>query len=210
MRGLRPVCCLFLLTGCSLMPGSSQQEFTAIDELRLELSELRHSLSSARVEVQLLEEKLNDQDVKHSLGSQNSAKDQNRYNQLALQVAMLEKKISQLETTREQVVHDLHELAAHMGDYQQKLSVCEERISSASHRLDEVHQLKGTLTHISRAMQGQSGVGESVTLYRVMPGDSLERIAKNHHSTVEVIKKLNGLVQDKIRVGQEIRVPSSH
>ena len=43
--------------------------------------------------------------------------------------------------------------------------------------------------------------------YEVKPGDSLGRIAADHGTTVEVLKKANGLKRDIIRPQQKLKVP---
>ena len=56
---------------------------------------------------------------------------------------------------------------------------------------------------------GTKGFSADFTLYKVKPGDSLEKIARTHKISVEKIKKLNGLDQDLIVVGQELKIPAT-
>ena len=42
--------------------------------------------------------------------------------------------------------------------------------------------------------------------YRIQPGDSLEKIAKAKQATVQKLKELNGLTNDKIIVGKLLRL----
>jgi LysM repeat protein len=46
--------------------------------------------------------------------------------------------------------------------------------------------------------------------YEVQPGDSLYIIALQNNTNVETIKRLNGLSNNLIRVGQQIRIPSGN
>jgi LysM repeat protein len=46
------------------------------------------------------------------------------------------------------------------------------------------------------------------TLYTVKSGDSLSRIAKNHHTTIKLLSSANNLTSDRLRVGQKLRVPA--
>lgn len=41
----------------------------------------------------------------------------------------------------------------------------------------------------------------------VKKGDVLEKIARNNHTTIDAIKKANGLTNDKLKVGQKLKVP---
>ncbi len=43
-------------------------------------------------------------------------------------------------------------------------------------------------------------------LYTVQPGDALYKIAKDHHTTAELIKKSNHLMSDLIRPGMELKI----
>ena len=43
-------------------------------------------------------------------------------------------------------------------------------------------------------------------LYVVRPGDSLYMIAQKHHTTVELIQKVNHLSSEKIRVGDQLKI----
>jgi len=44
-------------------------------------------------------------------------------------------------------------------------------------------------------------------LYSVKSGDSLSKIAKDHHTTVAELQKLNNLATTQIKVGQKLKVP---
>ena len=46
-------------------------------------------------------------------------------------------------------------------------------------------------------------------VYVVKSGDALEKIAKNHNTTVKAIKALNGMKTDRINVGQKLKIPAS-
>jgi len=48
----------------------------------------------------------------------------------------------------------------------------------------------------------------STTTYTVKSGDVLERIAKNHGTTVKAIRAANGLKTDRITVGQKLKIPA--
>lgn len=53
------------------------------------------------------------------------------------------------------------------------------------------------------------GPGTDYQEYVVRAGDSLWLIAQKFHTTVDAIKKLNGLTSDLINVGQVLKIPSS-
>ena len=49
-------------------------------------------------------------------------------------------------------------------------------------------------------------VDKDSILYTVVSGDSLDKIARKHGTTVELLKKSNGLTSDVIQVGQKLKV----
>jgi LysM repeat protein len=62
------------------------------------------------------------------------------------------------------------------------------------------------------ALTTQPGNGTAATvsdpsLYTVKSGDSLERIAKAHKTTVKELQKLNNLTTTQIKVGQKLKMP---
>ena len=52
--------------------------------------------------------------------------------------------------------------------------------------------------------------GESLTNYVVQSGDSLYKIAMKFNTTVDDIKRINGLTNDYLSVGQVLRIPTSN
>ncbi len=52
------------------------------------------------------------------------------------------------------------------------------------------------------------GPGTDVTIYVVRPGDSLWLIARRYNTTVDAIKRLNGLASDNLSIGQVLRIPA--
>ncbi len=49
-------------------------------------------------------------------------------------------------------------------------------------------------------------IGDGSIEYVVQPGDSLYRISRNNNTTIELLKKINGIQGDVIRVGQKLKV----
>jgi LysM repeat protein len=47
------------------------------------------------------------------------------------------------------------------------------------------------------------------TIYVVKSGDSLNRIAKAHGTTVKALKVANGLENDRIVVGAKLKIPTA-
>ena len=198
-----------VLCGCgsqlSSRQNTSYRSDMSLDEMRLELADVKHDLKSTQVELNLLDERLKKQ--ASSLSSTAKAAGDSAAG--ASQVASLERRIADLEKWLEKTSADLRNLSTHANQALAKLSSLEQEVSSHEKRLDEVVKLKGTLTSISNAI-GQTSSSSSVSsnrTYKVKAGDSLERIARNHKTSIASLKNLNNLKNDKIVVGQELRIP---
>ncbi len=178
-----------------------------IEELRVEIGDLKHALHTTKVELNLLDER-----CKKDSAQLNKAKTQQKEGALTAQVLLLEKKVTHLEKKLETVGDDIRTLNASLHQALTKIQTIQTHLLSHDGRLDEVAQLKGTLTSISKAI-GARAPTEKTQLqsrsYRVKAGDSLEKIARNEHISIEALRKSNNLTHDKIRVGQELRLPEN-
>ena len=195
-------CSLFLLSlaSCSShllnSPASDSQSCALVNEVREEVSDLKHSLRSVQVSLQILEEQLQNQDlslasIKNQLHLKNP-----KYEMVGDQLSVLEKKIFQIEKTQEKIVSDLRTLNT---TSQQALQKAHE----VDQNLEEVTKLKTTLNSLSKAMQPSSP-----KKYKVRQGETLEKIARDYHTTVSALKKHNHLQHDRIFIGQELEIPS--
>lgn len=178
-----------------------------VDELRLELDDLRHSLHTTQVELHLLEEQL----LKHNASAaKNDSREANSIGLPGTQLSSLEKKVSHLEKGLEKACDDLRRLSQSLTQSLTKIQTFESDLAAHDRRLEEVTKLKSTLTSISKAIGGrpsQESLSVATKSYRVKAGDSLEKIARFHHVSVESLRKINHLSNDKIVVGQELRIP---
>lgn len=205
---------LLTVLSCALpvfaRPQSGLYTNPELDELRIELDDLKHALKTVQIDLGLLDERFKKQDSSLSpFRGQAQGKDAGQLSSLTAQVNALERKVSGLEKTLEKAANDLRALSAASAQVLNKIQEVEQNLSSHEKRLDEVAKLKGTLTSISKAI-GQHPSSEapsSTKTYRVKAGDTLEKIARMHRISVEIIRKLNHLTNDKIVVGQELRLP---
>lgn len=165
-----------------------------LDEVRLELGDLKHAMHTYKVDIQILEEKLRKQEqtIAH-LKNEPAVKSPPSTDHLERKIALLEKG---QEKTEVSLIH-----------YKEKIQEFEQEIAQQGQRLDEVAKLKSTLTSISKAMGSNNKMPAPAKTYKVKSGDSLERIARSHKTTVENLKKLNELDSDKIGIGQTLKIP---
>jgi peptidoglycan DL-endopeptidase CwlS len=192
---------LFFATLCSIIPlhlsalGTRDRD-AEVNELRIEIEDLKHVLHTTQVELGLFDERLKKQATSHAKGQESST-----------QVIALEKRISQLEKMLDKVATDLRTLNASAHQTLSKIQSLETDLISHDTRLDEVSKLKGTLTSISKAMGAAPSTGNSKT-YKVKAGDSLEKIARSQGISLSDLRKSNPQLQsDRITVGQELRLP---
>ncbi|HNA62095.1 MAG TPA: LysM peptidoglycan-binding domain-containing protein [Rhabdochlamydiaceae bacterium] len=110
-----------------------------------------------------------------------------------------DKKIAALEKTVEKMSADLRSLMAYATQTTASLSQYRDRITELDRKLEEIGKLRSTLSQISRSSQEK--------IYRVKPGDSLEKIARQHSISIEALKRENNLNSDRINIGQELKIP---
>lgn len=170
-----------------------QDNNSLLEEIRVDIGDLKYALKSTQVELTILDEKIN------------TAKKKELSNQ-AEQIAALEKRIVQLEKIIERTSADLRALNTNAAEALTKIESLAQQTTSHEKRLEDVAKLKGTLTNISKAMGQQTADTAKGNTYRVKAGDSLEKIARNHKVSLDTLKKLNNLTQDKIIVGQELKI----
>lgn len=191
---------IFLCFAVSLQASSPE-----LDELRIAVDDLKYALKSTQVELNILDERVKKQ------SSSKTKEDVSALSLLTTQVNSLEKKVANLEKTLEKAANDLRTLSSTATAALTKIQGMEQDLVSQEKRIDEVAKLKGTLTSISKAISARSSpepVSSSTKTYRVKAGDSLEKISRTNRVSVETIKKINHLSNDKIVVGQELRLES--
>lgn len=163
---------------CSAAPPSS--EF-----LLMEVARLQKEVHAAEVNLELLEERMR----KQELASTRVVKEPPLS-------PLVEKKLVALE-------QDLKQLGTLYQKSLEKISQLETQISAHEKRFQEVVKLQNTLSSLSKTLVPI----ESEASYQVQSGDSLEKIARRHKTSVAALKQLNQLSSDQIRVGQLLKIP---
>lgn len=215
-RALFFIFTILICSGCttsSLAFRRNDSNELNLEELRIELADVKHALNSTQVELSILEDRVKSQDSA-LFAVKNQGNKAPQSNQLTEQIHALEKKISSIEKIQEKVLSDLRQLSSHanttagvLSQYKNKINELEKDIAAQNQKFDEFSKLKSTLSSISKLMK-QNAFGEDLLKsYKVMTGDSLEKIARQHGTTVETLKKINRLDSDRIMAGQELRLP---
>jgi LysM repeat protein len=162
-----------------------------IREMQTRVDDLRHAFNCSQTELQILEGRI--KAYEHALASfkqQDWEKWQEKLEQLHMQQHALEKKVTQFSRVYEQAEEERQKLMFHANETSCALTQFKNRIVELEKELQ---------------MRGRTNADEKV--HKVRPGDTLEKIARLHKTTVEHLKKLNRLDQDLIVVGQELIIP---
>ncbi len=154
----------------------------ALEDVRIALNDLRQAHHTQRMDLNLLTEDIDK--LKNKRGPSNE-------------------RMADLEKAQQKIMTDLRNLNGTTNQIAQSLSVLERKIQEQDKRLGEVVKLKATLSSISKAI----GTGGGGNLYKVRSGDTLEKIARKHGTSIEAIKRANGLTSNTIISGQNLRIP---
>ncbi|MES2344439.1 MAG: LysM peptidoglycan-binding domain-containing protein [Chlamydiota bacterium] len=195
---------LLLLTGCSSYIATMQEEKKrydiSYDEMRIEMSDLKHALHATQVELNILEEKVKKQDA---ILAQNKQPSLNQT--LLQQISECEKKINNLHKIQEQIIEDLKNFQSYAQDASHTLQMLSQEIKAQNKKFDELSKIKATLSSLSQTMYGSRDSTNAT--HRVKSGETLKKIAEMHHTTVAELKKLNKLENDRIVINQELKLP---
>jgi len=179
-----------------------RQRDAAFHEMRSDIGDLKHSLQACRTELQILQDRILDQE-NHT---KTALRKQQQSEQLQSQIASIERKMLAMEKSLERFSGDLRGLNKHAEQTNLSLASFKEKVLTCQKELATVNQLKSTLTQISHAIESRSAKQPRSSSYKVKPGDTLEKIARSHNISTTALKRINNISQDKILVGQELKV----
>jgi len=197
---------VLLSSGCVAYRSSSEEERYQVElslhRVRTEMEDMKHDLNSYDMDHQVLESKILSQEQRIEDLKQQVSSYVGQLNRLMQDFKQVELSLQHSEKKQEERVTSeirqlSHSLTTSLAQQKEKVASLEQRVR----QLEEQDRKLGggkTLTQAS----GQEG-----RIYVVKPGDSLEKIAREHGVTVEQLKQHNGLMTDLIVVDQELRLP---
>ena len=189
---------LLLLTGAALEAASYQNRPATRSP---SYDDLRHEVDNHEAEIRMFEERMNTQEViVDSLRQQ--VLDANHENRELVKgnSIQLENNVSHLETSVKGMTDDLRNLQSHGNETAKVLNQHKFKIEEIEKKMD---QLQETLQLVLDALQ----VPGSENVYQVVSGDTLEKIARKHGTSIKKIKDINTLTSDRIYVGQKLKMP---
>ena len=204
------ILCALLLSSCgsTYYQDEQKQRDYAFREMRTEIGDIKHALQSCRAELQILNDRISDQEnlTKSAMRNKSSSEYQG-------QIAAVERKMQMLEKTLDKLSSDLRGLNKHaeqtnvsLASFKDKMLDCQRELALHKQKLDGVSQLKTTLGQISQAITERPAYKARSSSYKVKSCDTLEKIAKSQGVSLTTIKRLNNLAHDKIIVGQELKL----
>jgi LysM repeat protein len=222
---------LILVLGCfsSLSLEAQPKRYmnrSSIDEVHCLIDDMRYATSNHETELRMFEEKLKNQELAlDSLWKQFNDSTPLAKEQIKDSLKPFEGKISDIESKTSLALVDLKHLKSHANEGGEALSQAKKKIASLE---NELSVLNKNLDHLHAAVKSimealhlkdsnfemesvkESGLVASST-YKVKAGDSLEKIAKKHSTTVSKLRDINHLSdgKDLIVVGQSLKIPAS-
>lgn len=203
---------------------------SSVREMRDSLESVKHSLRNQETEIRTFEEKLENLDtIIESVRDQISDTSKSHKDQLKGSSTALETKLTSLETSLKGVLADMKQFQIYstestttLTQYKKKITELEKAIEIQNQNIDDMQTAMKSLMELLQIKSGipakttaeatnstvsnSSGSGSEI-LYKIKEGDSLEKIAKAHQTTIKAIKELNGLTTDRIVVGRTLKIP---
>jgi LysM repeat protein len=201
---------LIALTGCGSIGSSKSDKHQmelSLHKVRTEVEDIKHDLNTYEIEHHVIEGKLIDQEqtiaaLRHQVAELKSGK----LDSFLQELQNLEKKLHQVSKKQDKITSDIRQLSSHANDtttalaqYKDKIAQFEKAIQVQNLQLGEISKIKEGITKLAEA--------ENTRIYYVKGGDSLEKIARDHQTSVEKIKSLNNMDSDLIVIDQKLVLP---
>ena len=192
------------------------QSAVALREMRDMIDVLRHEVNNHEQEIKTYEEKIrNLETIIDSFSSQSQKSHDASKDALKSLSSNIETRISNLESTQKSLIADLKVFKNHANDtsgtisnYKQKLAEIEKILEMQDQNMESLQTALKSIMDILQIKNSLSASSlTSGNTYKIQPGDSLEKIARKHQTTIQAIKEINGLTNDRIIVGQTLKIP---
>lgn len=224
------VCAIVIMFFASTLSAAPRNRYydednaIALKEMRDSLDYMRREGNNHEMEIRVFDEKLKNLDlIIEGLRDQLSESSQVHKEQLKGNSATLDTKISSLETTMKGLVADLKQFKTHASEtgtallqYKQKIAELEKAIDQQNQNIDHLQSAMHSLMDALQVKDSPPAkmapaaaivVENGAKTYRIKQGDSLEKIARSHQVTVQALKELNGITNDRILVGKVLQIP---
>jgi len=200
-------------------PYYNDQSAVALQETRTLLQEVRHEVSNQEQEIRIFDEKLKNLDIiLESVRDQLTDMSASHKEHVKGSAAALSAKIAAMETLTQGLIADIKQFRTHTQEVSAVISshnkeindlkaVVEQQNKNIEYLQTAMRTLADALTKEAPAVKKSTVAASSGNTYVVKAGDSLEKIAKANQTTVQAIKELNGMTNDRIIVGKMLLLP---
>lgn len=199
-----------------------QEMALLLQHMQRQLNEVMHEVRNHEVELRTLQEKHATQEISFDDAYRRWEKEHHaqqeatrlHFAQLQERMTTLERTLSQLETLSNALATDLRQMRG----------PCTEALQATQHQRDKIVELDRLLAHqrqgltevesalhammeLWQAKEEKSSSEITSKHYIVQPGDTLQKIARQQHLSVDALRQHNQLTSDRIVVGQSLKLP---
>lgn len=194
---------------------ANYQNYNPSNPLKDSVDRLRHQLGNQDVELNACQQKLESfQVILEGLQDQIQEQGKSQKEQFKKDSLSLEMKLASLENTAKSLAADIKELHTHANETSHALQAIKQKLAEGDQRAllqsSNIENLQSVIQTLMEALQVKADLPNSAAsngTYKVKAGDSLEKIARIHGTTVQVLKDLNHMTSDKIVVGKNLKIP---
>ena len=193
-----------------------------IQKINTNIGELRQRSHNLEVEVNQIEERFGSMEsIVDGLRKQVTELSRSVRDQSEASKVSLESRMGNIELMSARMHSDLQLFKTRYNDTststsqsKQNLQELKQQLQAQDVKLEQqernIENLQIALKVLTEALQvGDDKEGSfSVIEYRVKAGDSLDKIAQTHGTTVKALKELNGLTTDRIKINQKLKLPA--
>ncbi len=195
---------------------SSGQEQPKNSPLRDFLLNIRHQMTNQEEEIRKLRERL-DNDARAVDSVREDTEKLQDFTRTALRdhSETLDTATANFKANHEHLHQDLQQLQQYANSVKELMEQYHRRIQSLEVSVDRhtagLKSLEAAVQSLIEAFPtaDKATAQADDSVYRIVDGDTLEKIARRNHTTIRRIKEVNGLTSDRIIVGQKLKIPPS-
>ena len=199
----------------------------AMRQIKTSLADLKHEVSNHEAEIRIFEEKLHNQEASFEQLRQQLTEDVQTQRDfvkasninLEGKTETLEQSLNNLDALVKGLTNDLRQMKTQANDsvsvlaqYKQKLTELEKLLENQNQHMRNLETAMHSMMEVLQAKQSAKDIAVKMSeggtkTYKVQPGDSLEKIARAQHVSVQALTDANNLSNDRIKVGQTLKIP---
>lgn len=191
----------------------------ATREMRDSIDNIRHEVENHETEIRMSQERVDN--LESTIASlRQQLLDANQVNKELVKGSSnsIEGRMTALETSNKGFIADLQKFKTHANDsstaltqYKDRIAELEKVINAQSQNIEKLQAAVRLMTEALQVQVKDSSAADvnlsSDKSYKVKPGDSLEKIARNNGTTLRALREANNLTNDRIIVGQTLKLP---